>query len=402
MTYREQLYEKIKEKRQRVIDGKVNSIPSPFKRFSNDFIGLQQAKYYLITSFTKGGKSQFVSYLFFEALMYLYDSIQRGEDIGLKIKIFWYALEETEDRITLRFISWLLNRMSNFQLRYSPQDLESAKNDKILPEEVLEFISRPEFTDRVDFFSEHVEFSTKTNPTGIWKEVKQFCEDNGKVITRKTFIKDNSGNTHEVQAFDHYVPNDESLYTFVLIDTINLIEPESGLSKKQTMDKMSEYCILLRNRYGISPVVIQQQNTTAESLDAQKMNKVTPTTSSLGDSSYTARDSNIAIGIFNPSKFRINDYAGYRIDRFKDHFRSISILINRDGEIGGEAPLFFDGATCNWFELPKPNDIPAMTKVYKYLDSINGDNKLLVSCMHFNKSLRLNTKKFFKRLLHEK
>jgi hypothetical protein len=46
----------------------------------------------------------------------------------------------------------------------------------------------------------------------------------------------------------------------------------------------------LRNRYGFSPVVIQQQAFQGENLDAIKENKVTPTIANLGDSKYTSRD----------------------------------------------------------------------------------------------------------------
>lgn len=371
MNRREQIYQNIADKRQRLIEGKVNSIPSPFRRFSNDFIGLQQGRYVLITSFTKAGKSQFASYLLFEALMFLYHSIKNGKDIDLKIKIFWCALEETPERITLRFISWLLNKMSDYRLRYSPQDLDSAKNDKILPQEVLDFINRPEFIEIVDFFNDHITFIEQTHPTGIWKEVEAYCKKNGTVEEHMVPTKDESGNLHEIPVFDRYIPDDPSEYVFLVVDTLNLLSPEQNLSKKQTIDKMSEYAIRLRNRYNVSPLFIQQQNTSAESLDAQKMGKTRPTTSSIGDSTNPPRDCNIAIGIFNPSKFGINDFAGYRIDRFKDHFRSIEVLISRDGEIGGMAPLFFDGATCNWFELPLPSDISAMSKVYHYLDSLN-------------------------------
>ena len=44
----------MEDRRQRIIDGGVNCIPSPFKRFSEDFCGREQDTYYCITSFTKG------------------------------------------------------------------------------------------------------------------------------------------------------------------------------------------------------------------------------------------------------------------------------------------------------------------------------------------------------------
>lgn len=39
----------LEEKRKKVINGGINSIPSPFIRFSEDFLGIEQGKYYVVT-----------------------------------------------------------------------------------------------------------------------------------------------------------------------------------------------------------------------------------------------------------------------------------------------------------------------------------------------------------------
>lgn len=53
-TLRERVLTNLKERRSRVLEGKINCIPSPFERFSNDYVGLEQGCYYCITSSTKG------------------------------------------------------------------------------------------------------------------------------------------------------------------------------------------------------------------------------------------------------------------------------------------------------------------------------------------------------------
>ena len=52
----------LKENRQNVLNGSINSIPSPFESFREDFIGLEHSTYYTITSFSKGGKTPFTLY----------------------------------------------------------------------------------------------------------------------------------------------------------------------------------------------------------------------------------------------------------------------------------------------------------------------------------------------------
>ena len=54
MGLRERVLQYLEERRERIINGQVNSIPSPFIRFTDDFIGIEQSTYYTITSFTKG------------------------------------------------------------------------------------------------------------------------------------------------------------------------------------------------------------------------------------------------------------------------------------------------------------------------------------------------------------
>ena len=54
----------IVERRERLRNNKINSIPSPFVRFRNDFLGIERKKMFLISSFTKGAKTQFTTFMF--------------------------------------------------------------------------------------------------------------------------------------------------------------------------------------------------------------------------------------------------------------------------------------------------------------------------------------------------
>lgn len=54
--------EHLKARREKVLNGGVNCIPSPFSRFRSDFVGIEQKKYYLITAHEKSGKTQMFSF----------------------------------------------------------------------------------------------------------------------------------------------------------------------------------------------------------------------------------------------------------------------------------------------------------------------------------------------------
>lgn len=364
----QQTIDKLKEKRKRAIDGKINCIPSPFKRFSSDFVGLEKSTYLTVTSFTKGAKSQFTSYTFiYEPLLYAY---YNNPDI--KLTYIYFPLEESYERIIERFMSFLVYRLSKGKYRISPANLRSVDSSKPVPKEVLEIIESDEVMSILKYFEEHVIFSQEANPTGIYKFCKAYAENNGKTYTKTIQIKNDFGQLTNCEVFDYYIPNNPEEYVIPIIDTINLVECERGLTQKQSMDKMSEYLAkYLRNRYGMSPIVIQQQAFSAEDNDSFKLGRTKPSVHSLGDSKYTARDSNITLGLNSPARFGIQEYFGYDIRRLNDNVRFLEVLVNRDGQMGGVVGLFFDGAVCTFSELPLPGDKIAMEKVYKHVKQIN-------------------------------
>lgn len=59
--------------------------------------------------------------------------------------------------------------------------------------------------------------------------------------------------------------------------------------------------------------------------------------------------------------------------------------------MGGIVALFFDGAVCNFNELPLPNDNPSINKVYNYLNTIRGiSSTVLLAIRKKNNTKLLN------------
>lgn len=370
-----------KSRRERLLNGSINSIPSPFKRFRNDFIGIEQGKYICVTSSTKGAKTQFTSYVFlYTPILYAYEHPEQ-----LRLKIFYYPLEESKENIIARFMSFLLFTKSG--IRISPTDLKSTDNSRILDPHILELLKSEEYRKILNFFEKTVIFSDSTNPSGVWFECKRYAQEHGKTITKKQKIKGPLGETVEVDSFDYYLPDDPEEYKIIFYDHVSLISPENGMSTKQAMDKLSEYCVILRNKYNFTPVIIQQQAFAGESLDAFKQNKVRPTVANLSDSKYISRDANLVLGLFSPYKHELKEYMGYDITKLKDNVRFLEILVNRDGGMGGLIALFFDGATCTFKELPKPSEVNELTKVYKYVETLNKEKREPKGKLFFTKLL---------------
>lgn len=84
---------------------------------------------------------------------------------------------------------------------------------------------------------------------------------------------------------------------------------------------------------------------------------------------YDNKMANIVIGLFDPYFFGLPNWQKYTIqdqngEGLLNYSRFAQLIRGRDGEQGGICPLFFDGAVCNFEELPLPSD----TSIQSYYD----------------------------------
>lgn len=368
ISLRDRVMLSLEERRERLLNNKLNCIPSPFKRFREDFIGIEQGSHIVVTASTKGAKSQFTSYTFiYKPLLFCYFT-----KADVDYKVIYFPLEETPERILERFISWLLYDFTHGKVRISPKDLRSTVTP--VSEEILELIGTDEIQDIIKYFEDHVLFPTeKPNPTGMYYYCKKYAEEHGKVYTKPGKYTDDLGAVHDYDAFDYYEPDNPNEYRVIITDTTNLIDTERGMTLKQSMDKWSEYgAKYLRNRYKYTFIEIQQQAFEAESNDSFKLGKMKPSVANLSDSKYSSRNADLVLGLFSPFRMGLKEYEGYDITKFRDNIRFLEVLVNRNGQMGGVCPLFFDGAVCQFEELPRPDNKDEITKVYDYLKHIRG------------------------------
>lgn len=359
--------EHLKARREKVLNGGVNCIPSPFSRFRSDFVGIEQKKYYLITAHEKSGKTQMFSFLFlYTALDYAYNNPDK-----VRLKIFYYPLEEDVQSIVLRYMSYLLYVLSNKTIRISPSDLESTNEKKVLPEGILDLLKTEEYAKRFKFFEDSIEFMESTNPSGVWFDLNYYADSHGKSIFKEEeYVNRDTGELKKHKRFDHYEPDDPDEYVMIVVDHVSLLSQERGKTLRETINKLSEYMVNLRNKFSYIPVIVQQQSTETADLEAFKANKIRPNTPGLSDSKYTARDCNTMLGIVNPFKFEQPTYLKYSIEKFQDNIRFLEVVVQRGGISKGIAPLFFDGATCFFSQLPEYNETTKLNKYYEYLNSI--------------------------------
>lgn len=368
MSLIQRVLSNLEERRQRVLSGNINCIPSPFKSFLNDFPGIEQGKYYLFSGASKSAKTQLTSYLFvYTPILYAYYHPDK-----LRIKIFYFPLEETPEKITMRFMCHLLYVLSDKKIRISPMKLQSISKENMVDEEILKILNSLEYRSILDFYEDHVHFISERNPTGCWKTINKYAQEAG-TIHKKTILIENkeTGIKQEKEVFDYYEPKDKDEYVEIIYDHASLIELERGMSRKECIDKLSEYFMVFRNRYNYIPVLVQQQNLETIGLDAFKANKIRPTLAGLADSKNPGKDCSVMLGITNPFAFELPEYLKYDIKKLRGYARFLEVVLNREGESNGVLALYFDGATNFFAPLPSAKDETNLQKVYKLIQAIN-------------------------------
>ena len=381
------------ERRQNLIDGKVNCIPSPFTSFRQDFVGIEQETYYCVTANQKAAKSQFTSFMFlYTPILYAYEHPDK-----VRVRIFYAPLEESKRKVTMRFMRYLLYVHSGFKIRVSQQELTSTLEGNPINERVLQLLESEEYKKIMGFFESHVTFLEDRNPTGCYKAIVKYACEHGERIKQPLTITDEFGETKTVEKIVGYKPLDPDEYVIIIADHVGLLQEEKGLDKRLTIRKYSEYMMELRDYYRYIPVIVQQQSSEVQSMDAFKLNRISPTPGALADCKDTRYDVNVMLGLTNPYAAHITTYpgsGGYDITKLRDHQRFLEVMLTRDGTANAIKALYFDGAVSYFKELPGPNNPiyeEYMEKVYALIDRIKQGARQAVSMLSFRKKRKTNS-----------
>ena len=334
--------QRIEESRKRIENGLLNCIPSPFERYSKHWPGIEKQKYIGITASPKVGKTQLTDFLFlYHPINYILEN-----DCNIDVEVLYFSLEMSKYQKHLQAISHFLYQKKGISI--SPMDLRSVRAavDKDIIKQIEDL--EPFFN---KFFSKVTYFDHIRNPTGIQKTIYKYAEKNGDIIREE---KDIGGELKNIIV--GYKPYDPNKITIIIVDHISLLNTENGEKLHESIGKFSsEYLVRVRNLFGFTPVVVQQQAAAQESLENKKADALMPNLAGLADNKLTARDWDVGFGLFSPYRHGSTTFKGYDITKFKDKFRSLEILVNREGSGNELCPLYFRGESSFFSELPLPN-----------------------------------------------
>lgn len=154
-----------------------------------------------------------------------------------------------------------------------------------------------------------------------------------------------------------YHPNNPDLIHVVMVDHAGLMLPTKGRTLKQEIDLASHYLVNLRNRCGISPLMIMQSNRDQASSARRQLGYFLPQTSDVKETNGPVEDAEVILAVYNPSIDKKNSHNGYDLNTIGPYFRSIVCLKNRYGESNVEDCCIFYGDINIWKELKRPDEI---------------------------------------------
>lgn len=366
----------LESNRARKLNGDLIAIPWSLPRLSRVLPGVRQKHYTIISSQSKGAKSQIANFLYmFEPIEWY---LRNRNSTNISLKIFLFSLEISRDLVVIQAISYKL--FKTFGVIISPDNLQSIYADYTLDEKILAYIKSPEMQIWLKEFESIVEIIDDVrHGLGIMKIVQAYAEANGHYEYKDMMFRNDDGTQSMKKVIDRYIPDRPDEYVIVMVDHIGLIEKSANHANIYDAigELSSRHFLKMRDRFGYQIVAVQQQS--ADSTDAQYtvrgdivIDKLKSTPEGLALNKSTKNDCNLMISLFWPYMYKIQQYGGasgkdWDMARIGNNYREFNINLNRNGISSASIDLMFLGA-CNYFaELPRePNE-----RVYQQIADYN-------------------------------
>lgn len=295
--------------------------------------GVTRETYTLIISNSGSGKTSFAlfSYVFQPLMQHLDDD---------DFKVLYFSLEMNELSLYIKLLSMYIFETYGIELSF--KKILSREKEYILSEEHYALIQ--ECMPWINKISNKLEIYDKSvSANKVYAILKSRLEKLGEFKETDTRLK--------------YIPNNPNLIYNIVLDHIGLIRPSQGNTLKQEIDLLSSYLVTLREKCGISPVIIQQANREQGNIERFKQGKSAFSINDAKDTGNTVNDCNIMLALYNPYRDGLKTYKKYDISKLTNNFRSIQILKNRFGDCEVEVGLNFFGGINMFSELPLPDNI---------------------------------------------
>lgn len=337
--------EQVQEQILRGKEGLNKGIPHGHTKLGDYLPNIQQSTYYLVGGELSTGKSAFANDTFVYNPLDWY--LENKDSTDIKLLIPYYSFEIPKKDMTIKYLARRIYKKHGILLDVNY--ILSRGKYKVSQEHYDLVIRELPILEQIDDIL--LVQDLPKNPTGIWNDLLKIANDNGEGIE-----KTDNGNYQFIHNVD-YKPKNPNLYVLPVVDHIGLTKKEREFNKKEVIDKLSEYMIILRNKCAFSPVLVQQLNRSLSSSDRFKIGRVEPQLSDFKESGNTQEDANVVLALFSPRRYEISPFKDYNIIKLRDRYRNLTILKNRDGEADINIGMRFLGEIGSFEELPKGSEM---------------------------------------------
>jgi replicative DNA helicase len=335
--------------------GKYQGLDNGLGRINKYIYNVQRKWYYLFGGLSNSGKTTLVDSM-------LLNAIRDAKEKGIELNIFYYSYEIDAET---KFAQWMSNHIHRkYNITIAPEAIAGLGDNRL--EQYQAELVKMEIEEVESIFNSiHFRFDP-TNPTGIYKELFDFYSKTGtwEEESYRTIEKDKYDNDIELEKrrIVSYTSDNAERYVIVVMDHIALCKLERQYSLKQNIDKMSEYCVWLRNICGTTFFILQQFNQGMHSIERKKYNgeELVPQQNDFKDSGNPYQDCDTAVGIMNPHamKTEAGKIFGYDIkEKIKNNFRILNIMKNRKGRAQLVFAYYFNPKTASFKNLPKADEL---------------------------------------------
>ena len=347
------MFESVVESINKGKEGLNKGFPMGFNRLIEYIPDIEKSKTYLVFGESGSGKSAFVD------MAYVYNPLNwylnNKDNTDLKLKILYYSLEISKERLLLKQIARKIYQEYNLLLDVN---YILSKGKHRISQEHYEIVLK-----KCDWFEQLSEYliikdnSSSNHPYAIYNDLYNYAGSVGKW----TQLENNRL---------EYKEADPNLYTIVITDHLALVNHEKSDDTKTTIDKLLKHQVMFRNKCNFTFVNLMQVNRSVNDIDRIKMqrDKFFLSLSDIKDSGNPAQDCDLAVGIFNPNKYEFSSYRNYDVGQLKDRSRFLNIVKNRDGEANKSLGMLFLGEVGYFKELPRA--IEMTPKIYEAIKSL--------------------------------
>lgn len=335
------------------IEGKNQSIPIGLPKLGK-YANIRKRILTLLFSTTGAGKSAMIDTIILNSCI---DYMENPSQFKLKPDFQLFSMERSK---IIRVAKWTCFRI----FIKEGEEIQLPKllgwwDEKLTKKEQSLVKEQKEFFDCLlnDYVTIHEGAKT---PKEIYKTMKDHFENLGKYDLKKTIDK-KTGKEKETK---FYLPNNENIVTIPIIDHGNLTKTTQEYpTKKQAIDKLVEFIQGFRDLEGAAPWWVSQVNRSISGVTRMKDGEHELILEDVKESSDITDAADLAISIFDPSKYGQSSKTGYNpidfIDRTNgsNYFRSVQILKSSYGQDSLRIPFAFNGFCGQFKELKRRNEL---------------------------------------------